>query len=737
MSWKNLRIGKKLGIGFGFLLLLLAVVGYTGYSGIQTVARSLVIVGDEQAPIADMAMEMKTTMMGSRDALGEFRSATAVLATDNASAVDELEKSYRKTLDEFDRSVEAIINGATLADGTKVIKSDNPALVELVNKADRIHNEKFQPAATEMINSGRELLKKKTRADQAMQGMEQVFNEVDQDAAKVEGLVTAEIDQRAKEAHLSGVAQAILTENVPLADMIMEAKMSMARTRIAIEEIAQSRSLEEIDQLEKEYAAGVNEFDSYIGGILNGGEVDGEMIVAAKNPDVRAAVEELDQKHELFQKESKAMIAAYRDAIAELQHSNTAMTKLDQFGEEVAQLLVDVEGLAGKSMSAAMVQGHSAKDLANKTIIIMVAIALLIGIVVGLIIQRGIAGPLSKCLNYVGTIARGDLTATIDIDQKDEVGEMVHALQEMTAKLKDVVSNVQGASDNVASGSQELSSSSEEMSQGSTEQAAAAEEASSSMEQMAANIRQNADNAMQTEKIAIKSAEDAKAGGESVAKTLTAMKDIAGKISIIEEIARQTNLLALNAAIEAARAGEHGKGFAVVAAEVRKLAERSQHAAAEISDLSGSSVEVAEQAGEMLAKMVPDIQRTAELVQEISAACKEQDTGAEQVNQAIMQLDQVIQQNASASEEMASTAEELSSQAEQLQETIAFFKVDTKTAVQVSKAPLQVVKAKNSQPALLSPESSSKVKKVTVASKGLDLEMGAENDKLDEEFERF
>ncbi|WP_235264124.1 methyl-accepting chemotaxis protein, partial [Geoalkalibacter ferrihydriticus] len=207
-------------------------------------------------------------------------------------------------------------------------------------------------------------------------------------------------------------------------------------------------------------------------------------------------------------------------------------------------------------------------------------------------------------------------------------------------------------------------------------QAAAAEEASSSMEQMAANIRQNADNAMQTEKIAAKSAQDARQGGEAVGKTVTAMKQIADKISIVEEIARQTNLLALNAAIEAARAGEHGKGFAVVAAEVRKLAERSQTAAAEISDLSGSSVEIAEQAGKMLTQMVPDIQKTAELVQEIAAASKEQDAGAEQVNKAIQQLDQVIQQNASASEEMASTSEELSSQAEQLQQAIAYFKVD-------------------------------------------------------------
>jgi methyl-accepting chemotaxis protein len=197
---------------------------------------------------------------------------------------------------------------------------------------------------------------------------------------------------------------------------------------------------------------------------------------------------------------------------------------------------------------------------------------------------------------------------------------------------------------------------------------------------MAANIKQNSDNAQQTEKIAIKAAEDGNESGKAVAETVVAMKEIAGKISIIEEIARQTNLLALNAAIEAARAGEHGKGFAVVASEVRKLAERSQTAAAEINKLSASSVQIAEKAGEMLARIVPDIQKTADLVQEITAASNEQSSGAEQINKAIQQLDQVVQQNASASEEMASTATELLSQAEQLQNTIGFFKIDRGSA---------------------------------------------------------
>jgi methyl-accepting chemotaxis protein len=270
-------------------------------------------------------------------------------------------------------------------------------------------------------------------------------------------------------------------------------------------------------------------------------------------------------------------------------------------------------------------------------------------------------------------VAGGNLT--VQLAERSGTDELMRSLSSMVAKLSEVVTDVKAASDNVAAGSQQMSSGSEELSNGASEQAAAAEEASSSMEQMSANIRQNADNALQTEKIAVKSAADAQEGGRAVALTVTAMKEIAGKISIIEEISRQTNLLALNAAIEAARAGEHGKGFAVVASEVRKLAERSQKAAAEISELSSSSVEVAENAGGMLTRMLPDIQRTAMLVQEISAACKEQDAGASQINKAIQQLDQVIQQNAAAAEEMSSTAEELSTQSEQLQDTIGFFQI--------------------------------------------------------------
>jgi len=297
---------------------------------------------------------------------------------------------------------------------------------------------------------------------------------------------------------------------------------------------------------------------------------------------------------------------------------------------------------------------------------------------------------MNKATELAREIAGGNLQ--LHVEQRSANDGLMQALSAMVQNLTQVVGDVKSAADNVTAGSQELSATSEQMSQGASEQAASAEEASASMEQMSSNIRQNADNSMQTEKIAIKSASDAQESGLAVAKTVAAMKEIAAKTSIIEEIARQTNLLALNAAIEAARAGEHGKGFAVVASEVRKLAERSQLAAGEIGALSLSSVQVAENAGELLQKLVPDIKRTADLVQEISAACKEQDSGAEQINKAIQQLDQVIQQNAGASEEMASTAEELASQAEQLQGTIAFFKIDDLQTARLKQAVRHPVK---------------------------------------------
>ncbi|MCY1665269.1 HAMP domain-containing methyl-accepting chemotaxis protein [Rhizobium sp. SL86] len=329
------------------------------------------------------------------------------------------------------------------------------------------------------------------------------------------------------------------------------------------------------------------------------------------------------------------------------------------------------------------------------------------------------------------TISEGDLTVTAR--RQSDADALGIALENMVERLRSVVGDALAASHNVSSGSQELSASSEQLSQGATEQASAAEQASASMEEMAANIKQNAENAAQTEKIARQSSRDAETSGQAVNKAVGAMRTIAEKISIVQEIARQTDLLALNAAVEAARAGEHGKGFAVVASEVRKLAERSQAAASEISALSGDTVQVATEAGEMLNRLVPDIQKTAELVSEISAACREQDIGASQINEAIQQLDKVTQQNAGASEEMSATSEELAAQAEELQASIAFFRVErAKSARSTTKAaPAVANKASAGQPAAgFSRGSNNSIATQQARVKGfaLDLSMGGPDD---------
>jgi len=438
----------------------------------------------------------------------------------------------------------------------------------------------------------------------------------------------------------------------------------------------------------------------------------------------------------------KDLLGKFRTAFAAYRESATKIPELALAGDKdaaIAHMLGDAAklGAAPDELLGQLAQTNretaktSAEDSdavyrqSRNVMYIIIGCAVLLGMIIGIVLSRMISKGITQCADFGMALSRGDLSGALSIDQKDEVGvladamravaaaegdvaqkfglladgdlrikvaersekdTLMRAIAEMIQKLTAIVGEVQAGAENVASGSEEMSASSETLSQGASEQAAAVEECSSSMEQMSSSINQNADNARQTESIAAKAAGDAKESGEAVTRTVAAMKEIAGKISIIEEIARQTDLLALNAAVEAARAGEHGKGFAVVASEVRKLAERSQGAAAEINKLSADSTSVAERAGTLLEKLVPDIQKTADLVQEIAAASQEQSSGAAQVNKALQQLDQVIQQNAAASEELASTSEELSAQAEQLQSSIAFFTTDNTYAARPMKA---------------------------------------------------
>lgn len=354
------------------------------------------------------------------------------------------------------------------------------------------------------------------------------------------------------------------------------------------------------------------------------------------------------------------------------------------------------------------------------SIIIILLIAIFLGVFISIYMTRSVTVPLIKGIDFAKQVSEGDLLATVDIEQKDEIGKLANALKNMIERLKGIVSSIIENANNIASASMSLSSVSQEMANGASEQASSTEEVTASMEEMSANIQQNTDNAQKTEEIANKAVNNIKKGSDASIESVNAMKNIADKIFIINEIAFQTNILALNAAVEAARAGEHGKGFAVVATEVRKLAEQSGKAAKQIDEVSTKGVAIAESAGELLAEIVPEIEKTSFLVQEISTSSIEQNGGANQINNAIQQLNQVTQQNAAVAEEMATGSEELSAQSQKLKDIVSFFKIEN---INIVKKTFNKIENNN-------------IKEDVSTNKGINIKMQPNSD-LDNHYENF
>ncbi len=642
--FKNRALGTKIIAGYLVVVALVLVTGAVGYRGIKTVAHSLVVVGDEEAPLVDMAMEMKLRAAQAMIAMEEFKGASAALATDNEEELAAIEGRYQQANDDYDTFADAILNGKAFDDGSVVIKTDNNELATLVRGVNNVHDEKFQVAAAKMMREGRELLKGKSVVDGAMKKMEAAFTEVIDDSAKVEQLISAEIRQRATEGNIGEEAQAILSEEVPLADMIMEAKFALAETRLVVEEFVQTKDAADLAPLEREYKEKVAAFDQCVEAILNGGKVDGVTVVATDNDEVRAGVEELDQDHEDLQQNVDTLMAAYRGLLISAQNVDDAMTEMDGFGEQIDIGLSKVEGAASDEMTTAKNAGAASVTVSVTWIGVTIAIAVFTGILIGVLLTRSITKPINR-----------------------------------------IIAGMTEGAGQVTSASNQVSQSSQQMAEGASEQASSLEETSSSLEEMSSMTKQNADNARQANTMSDEARQAAEKGGQSMTRMSEAIDKIKGSsdqtakiIKTIDEIAFQTNLLALNAAVEAARAGEAGKGFAVVAEEVRNLAQRSAEAAKNTSALieesqnnADNGVAVAKEVGGILEQIVQTVQKVTQLVGEVAAASEEQSQGIEQVNTAVAQMDKVTQSNAANSEEAASAAEELNAQARELNEMIS------------------------------------------------------------------
>lgn len=453
----------------------------------------------------------------------------------------------------------------------------------------------------------------------------------------------------------------------------------------------------------------------------------------AKNPALVAELEHFDELHQravpLNMRTIALEDAGDGDAANSLFHGD-----LGTVSAEIRDSLAAMRGIIIDNLDKREKASAELFEAAQMRLTGLFVISLVVGVIASAMITLSVSRRLTRAAALTRDVAEGDLRKVIDVRGSDEIAEMQTAINNMVLRLREIVADVTVSVQNVSAGASQMAATSEELSRGATDQAAATEEASASVEEMSANIKQSADNSQTTEAIASKSAEDARSSGRVVADAVTAMQTIADRIMIVQEIARQTDLLALNAAVEAARAGEHGRGFAVVAAEVRKLAERSQTAAAEISALSGSTVRTAASAGSMLQGLVPDIERTSSLVSEISAASRELATGSSQIALSIQQLDRVTQTNSAAAEELSANAVQLAGLASELSETVGFFKVsDTDTAPNAKRASEPAEKG-----AVISMKSAKAAKSAAAAplDGGFDFDLGPDSDATDAHFKR-
>ncbi len=634
MKFIDLKFGQKLGLGFGLLIIIAATLGIIAVVNMQSISKRSKHLAQEYVPEVKVANSIERTSLQTMYAMRGYAFSEEERFLTQGNANLEEVKRFMGEAEQLARSSTQLKALQGAIDQTKAAVGRYESLANQTVETNQILSSLRQ----DMDDAGSKFLKNCT--DFLDNQNRNLSSEINQGATGV----------RLKERHDK------ITWINDLIDKGNEVRVTNFKAQATRDVNA--------------YEAAIDQFNIEQ-------ELRDLRSITRQNADIQA-LNNLEDAANNY-------IASMEEFLTAWKTREDLNAKRTEAGEMVLAQAQEVSLAGIDNTSNIANEAVTALGVSSTVMVIGLLIAMIIGILLAYVITRSMTSGLKRGVKFATQVSEGDLTANLEevyLHRKDEIGMLSRAMTNMVNKLRDIVENILNGSEGIAGASGEMASTSQELSQGASEQAASVEQVSSSMEEMVSNIQQNTDNAQQTEKIAMNAVQGIREGSSATNTAVEAMKNIADKIKIINDIAFQTNILALNAAVEAARAGEHGKGFAVVAAEVRKLAERSKIAADEIDDLSASGVEIAEKAGIKLNEMVPEIEKTAKLVQEIAAASIEQNSGADQINNAIQQLNTITQQNASASEEMATSAEELSGQSDQLRDTIMFFKVDRMKKVQ-------------------------------------------------------
>ncbi|MDH5543017.1 MAG: methyl-accepting chemotaxis protein [Nitrospinota bacterium] len=618
------------------MIAIILVSGAGAYWGFSAISNAMIRITQDEAPLVDASMEMKADINDALINLEKYKSATTLISTATEADINKLITDFDHLVEIYDIYTDLILKGGDY-EGLHFNATDNTQLSNKTLEADAMHNDKFQPLVKKLHENGKIRRKLKTDIENAMVAMEKTFEEVTDACAAMETAVKKVI---ADKRNGGQEAASLITTEVPWMDISMELVIIISESRIAIEEIVQTRDEKELAELEKEFSETIANFDHNIDALLSGGTTSMGRVPAVSVQSIRDLVTRIDKFHnDSFQPAAKKVVEA-QHAIADVSTEiDKLLVDLDAVATAQKNILGEVEELAAGEMAEATEEGNSARNMANTIFAFMLIFSVAAGVVLGFLITASITRPINAIMEHL-----------------------------------------REGSDQVTTASSQISESSQSLASGATEQASALEETSSSLEEISGMVKQNADNSNQANAMMGESNRNVKEGVESMAhmvKAMDSIKDSSNEISkiikVIEEIAFQTNLLALNAAVEAARAGEHGKGFAVVAEEVRNLAQRSATAskdtAALIENAVNKSIEgakIVEQSAKSLEAIATGSKKVGDLVSEISAASGEQSQGVSQVTQAVHQLDEVTQKNAAVAEQSASASEELSAQAESL-----------------------------------------------------------------------